>query len=668
MLFLHFLVAFVIIFIGKSSGMMVGYDCVSKPINISVISLSDITQCNIEKKALKEEADFIQVIQTRQSVNIQVSSCLISVSTLVTHCGMHSHASISYKGFNINAVYDVSHSVCDKLIKFNEFRTLGGKTLTDIKNNATTTRAVIDHGEITDVQASRCKGTDVYIDDIYYRDVMVQRSYTITLRSHIGIMDNDDLLIKLSSGYTYKYKDGRGFDPDFGYSFWDTHGLNVDCATNRLMVIFSGQGNVLTTALGDKTVIINTPDQIMAIGLKQKTVICNTHTYLTDHPKVYVILGKNNILPKTDNDIDINNLDMFLYMNSKFVYIERHFKTQLEVLYSNLQNQICMQNFQILNQLLSLAYISPEEFAWSYTKSPGITAVLRGEAIYLIKCVPVSVEHFPSSTCYQEIPVTYKNKTMYLKPRSRILTEIGTEIDCNPLAPTLFKFGGTWLTNTYPSVPVKAPIQLTADNQDKWKYIETSDIIKAGFYKLSDLEAYQRKLMFPLEKPAIENIITSKSIGVSLDSQSVDLLHMFDQSHIEHIKVSLFEAIYGWTWKISVFMGGFSGFLIIIMLLKSLFGMILNGTILYRTFGFSIKLLSALWGTLAKHVLYFNIVNKVGKDFEKASAPPCTNEELSPLNNTENLDNTKKIYPILDTKDQLHKLSLQTSSKTNFIV
>lgn len=647
--------------------MMVGYDCISKPINISVISLSDVTQCNIEKQALKEEDEFIQVIQTRQSVNIQVFSCLISVSTLVTHCGMHSHASISYKGFNVNEVYDVSHSVCDKLTKYNEFRTLGGKTLTNIKNNSTTTRSVIDHGEITDVQSSNCKGTDVYLDDIFYRDVMVQRSYTITLRSHIGVMDNDDLSIKLSSGYTYKYKDGRGFDPDFGYSFWDIHGLNVECTTNRLMVIYSGQGNVLTTALGDKTVIINTPEQIMAIGLKQKTIICNTHTYLTDHPKVYVILGKNNILPKIESDIDVNNLDMFLYMNSKFVYIERHFKTQLEILYSNLQNQICMQNYQLLNQLLSLAYISPEEFAWSYTKSPGITAILRGEAIYLVKCIPVTVEHYPTITCYQEIPVTYKNKTMYLKPRSRILTEIGTEIDCNPLAPTLFKFGGTWLTNTYPSVPVKAPIQLTADNQDKWKYIETSEIIKAGFYKLSDLEAYQRKLMFPLEKPAIENILASKSIGVKLDSQSVDLLRMFDKSHIEQIKVSLFEAIYGWTWKISVFMGGFSGFLIILMILKSIFSMVLNGTVLYRTFGFSFKLLSAMWGTLAKHVLYFNIVKKMGEDIEKATAPPCSTDEISPLAVDDNNREATRIYPTLDPQEQIRNLSIQTSSKSSFL-
>lgn len=635
---------------------IVGYDCINKATNISVISLSEITKCEPKNESLTEEEVNLQVVQLKSNIKVPIRSCLVKISTLITHCGMHSHSSQAYKGFKVDVIHEITESVCDRLIEYGEFRSLGGIHMTGIKVNTTVVREVTDFGEITDTRSSNCEGVDVYIDDVYYKSVIVSRSYKFITRVHEGIMDNDDAKVKLSSGYSYEYSDGSGFDPDYGYSYWNKNSIGLSsCEASRLIMIYSGLGKILTTSLGDKTAVINTQDQVMAIALKTRTILCSHHAYMTDHSKLYIILGQGSIANSVHSAIDSSNLDMFLYTNSKFVYIEKHFKGQINNLYNNLQNQICSQNYQLLNQLLSMAYISPEEFAWAYSKSPGVTAILRGEALYLIKCTPVFVEPEQTSRCYQEIPVLHNNETKFLKPRNRILVSKGTEIDCNPLAPALFKFNEAWYTITYPPTKVVAPMQLSAANKEEWHYQDVDNVIRAGLYKLSDLEKYRKKLMFPLEKVAIENIITSKSSGSDFEKQDVDILNLFDKVSVQSLKKSIFEEIYGVTYTVSMHVASFSGFIIILMALKSFVNMILNGTLLYKSFGFSVKILTAFWGTLAKHILYFKVVDNMTKN--NTSDPDIESAPMMNIgNNLQQPTNSGGIYPSLKETTENNKL------------
>lgn len=62
------------------------------------------------------------------------------------------------------------------------------------------------------------------------------------------------------------------------------------------------------------------------------------------------------------------NLDLFKYINSKFVYIERHLRIQVNNLYINLVTEKCEIERKVIQNFLSLASLSPDEFA-NYEKT-----------------------------------------------------------------------------------------------------------------------------------------------------------------------------------------------------------------------------------------------------------------------------------------------------------
>jgi len=71
----------------------------------------------------------------------------------------------------------------------------------------------------------------------------------------------------------------------------------------------------------------------------------------TEHPKLFILeIARANIQDKIKNLL--NNLDIFAYVNSKFVYVEKHIKTQLTKLYTNIMEQKCTLEKQILQNTL----------------------------------------------------------------------------------------------------------------------------------------------------------------------------------------------------------------------------------------------------------------------------------------------------------------------------
>lgn len=84
--------------------------------------------------------------------------------------------------------------------------------------------------------------------------------------------------------------------------------------------------------------------------------------------------------------------------------------------------QKCALEKQILQNALSLASIAPDEMAYRIAKGSGYTVVISGEVIHLINCVPVECKIRYTEDCYNELPVSHQNSSLFLLPKSRILT------------------------------------------------------------------------------------------------------------------------------------------------------------------------------------------------------------------------------------------------------
>ena len=87
----------------------------------------------------------------------------------------------------------------------------------------------------------------------------------------------------------------------------------------------------------------------------------------------------------------------------------------------------------IIKSSLALATIAPDLVAYNLMKGPGYMAMTAGEVIHIMKCIPMEVKVAHSNKCYMELKITYQNQTLFLTPRTHILTKRGTTVQCNPV-------------------------------------------------------------------------------------------------------------------------------------------------------------------------------------------------------------------------------------------
>lgn len=159
--------------------------------------------------------------------------------------------------------------------------------------------------------------------------------------------------------------------------------------------------------------------------------LCGYTLLRTEHPKLFILEAKPGNTFASRGIIPVNNLDIFTYMNSKFVYIEKHVKQQMTSLYNNVILQKCELERQVITNALSFATLQPDEFAYRLMKGPGYMAVTTGEAVQIIKCIPVEVMVRKTEECYAELPISVRNHSFFLTPKSRIITKIGNERECS---------------------------------------------------------------------------------------------------------------------------------------------------------------------------------------------------------------------------------------------
>lgn len=112
----------------------------------------------------------------------------------------------------------------------------------------------------------------------------------------------------------------------------------------------------------------NTDEIIFALTATREQPMCGYILLRTEHPK-----HRGNA-PKPRSDIPVDNLDIFIYVNSKFVYVKKHIRNQMTTLYYNVMQQRCELESEVLRNTLSFATILLDEFAYRLMKGPGYMA------------------------------------------------------------------------------------------------------------------------------------------------------------------------------------------------------------------------------------------------------------------------------------------------------
>lgn len=245
--------------------------------------------------------------------------------------------------------------------------------ITGLRPNSTTSRAVTLAGEIN--IKGNCKGTSYSDPYGSWTNVIVPATVRITLRSSYASVHLGSGKIRLNSGTTCPLKDGICVNQDNGYTFWKPMPIS-SCGFHQYDVLYEGCATkTQTEELIQPVPIIYsliTEDITFALTIIRSQSLCGYNFWRTEHLKLFILETSRENLPKKRASIPVDNLDIFSYV-TKFVYVDKHLRTQMISFYHNTIRQRCELEKEVIKNTLSFVKLLPDEFTYKLMRKPGYT-------------------------------------------------------------------------------------------------------------------------------------------------------------------------------------------------------------------------------------------------------------------------------------------------------
>ena len=569
------------------------YDCASNQNSILKVSLNEVAECDIQNDKLSNSTTYMQLLQLTDYAETHVRSCLVTVHRQLSHCGMHHHASM-VKGGTGSYIKEISREECNQMhingnYKFKEIDIPKLKSNTTVRSIETIAGSVSTDG--------RCQGS-FYKDDYgEWSNVVVIAEIKITLKDYTVRIHLDKEQIITPSGLRCTLAEGKCTDHDGGTLFWDAYPIN-SCRYDKYTVIHEGFAKKIQTTENNTTntiISVESKEITFAFTITASDMICGYLLSKTEHPRLFVLEGKKDSFFKSVSPIKTHDLDLFNYINSKFVYTEKVTKREVKSLYFDVITKRCELERKVLQNSLTLAIINPDQFATTYMKSPGYTAVITGEVIQIIKCIKVEVTLAQSERCYQELPVLHDGELKFLAPRTRLLKRRGFELDCNSVLPSTFDVDGIWYKMIPRPVETPPPEVIRPNTEPTWNYHSPKHLANAGIYTPNDLKKLTDFIMQPSEQAAIVNVLTRITTGHDTNTQGVRLVNFIDAESLTKIAHSTWNKMWGWFSTFGITSAGLLGIYFILKSLKLIFDTALHCFQLHSLYGCSLWLLGAVW-------------------------------------------------------------------------
>ncbi|KAL7289462.1 hypothetical protein TKK_0016653 [Trichogramma kaykai] len=584
---------------------IIGYDCNSNSLNVTTVSLLGVEECRIPRNTLNVTRQYIQLLQLTDYQEVEVLQCKVELHRTVQHCGMHSHTSAVQHGI-AEYISEISKNACEDAHLTGVYNYGGNSVIRGLKVNSTTSHPVTLAGTLTSEGA--CSGTS-YADPYgSWNDVVVQATIKITLASQTARVDLDNNKLYLRSGTTCNFRDNYCIDSEGGYSYW--HTLPKDyCKFSKYSILYEGYAEraVDPRALHSETLYsVTTEDITFALTVKKRELICGYRVQKTEHPKLLIFETRKGESFAEHHTASTNNLDIFAYINSKFIYVEKHMRTQIQNLYHDVLYQRCTQERETIKNSLAIAHSSPDQFAYNLMKGPGYKSLIAGEIVHIMRCIPVEVRFVHSDECYAELKVSRNNQTMFLLPKTHILVNHGTQTICNKILPPYFLIDDQWFKIVPGPVLTVPPLTLKPNSNPTWTYTSPQNLATSGIYSDKDLSTLRKAMMFPVERPALLNEVARDMHSTTVTDRDGAIFKLINDHSIDSIIASAWSRMWSKFTAFGNISAGIIAILVIIHVIKGVVSIILNGVALHRVYGWSIHLLGALWDSLAHFLLAVN--------------------------------------------------------------
>lgn len=597
------------------AGSFIAYDCAHQLANITRINMIEPSECKIPSEPPVVSQVEVVLVQSVSDYPVHVYQCKVSVERIIVHCGTFSDSLVS-GGFT-EYITDTSSDECRDMHMYKTTKLLGQHVIHGLESNNSKVFPVVLSGGVDN--DGKCSGGS-YSDRFgSWSNVYVMSKVTISLKDSVQQVNNEDQKIRLPSGHTCSVSEPHCIDPEDGFSMWQDS-ENKDCEHINFELLYEGKVNKSIIPLqGTKSILFTSNSETsFSLMATTHTTVCGHKAFQTEHPKLKII-ETNGMRFKFQGSKNVFNLDLFTYMNSKFTYVERHIQSQLNNLHKSILMNQCRIEKSLLSTQLSIASLSPSEFAYLRIGKPGYTAMVAGEVIYLVKCQAVSVIKANTNDCYLEFPIVYKNQTFFMTPKTRLIQSKGTQVPCSDIIPINYQIDGNWYSFSPSAHPVSPPESLVPKSEGDWVYVQPANLITSGIYSEEDIEKLRKQLMFPLEKGAALSSLASTVNGFNFGHQNFNYDSLTSDSTISTALDRYFSkasGIFGWLGQsFSVVIGLWFSF----KLIKFLFDSTIHGWALYKKYGCDPRVGAMFWDALTTHFLS-RPVNK------STSVSPSVNE------------------------------------------
>lgn len=625
---------------------LVAYNCEDSRVNKATISLVETPPCVRAKRQSQTEKVDVILSQPTGTDTLVVLSCLVEVDHLVYRCGK------TFETHHGNGFYAEIPTITE--VDCKRMHNEGLYVKTHIKQVIAEVRPGVNFFTQTtagSVSEGTCDHheTGLTLNGIFYDRPVRQSKFRVTIAKVTATVDYETSRLVFPDGTYCPYLEETCFTMQHGNSFWEVKVPTCSDADDHA-IVYKGGANRVTELVGNHTTttyhVNNGVDDFFITRREERTTLCGFPTYYTEHPKMFITEMVNGAVFPNMAKVTKSDVDLVSYINSKLVYVMRHTKSQVDELYNIMANERCLTENRVTQNMMTLAILSPTEFAYQYTGQPGHTAVVRGEVAHLFQCHPVSVQ-FTGSTngCFNEMVVTHNNVTKYMMPRSRILTNVGTQIDCNFEVASQFLIDGQWVQSTpHGVIEVKAAKVIT-NEMEVFEFKPIRSFSVGGMYSDSMITQAMKIITKPPEQVAMQvNLIRAISGEGALPS-GYSITNGFGPIDLNMMKGKVSD----WfteTYQSISNVGSICAFLLVVGFIFRSVTTILNGFINFKVlrdnFGSCLACLCFWWDSMAAHMMN----GHVNPPFQKKKADEETVITIQELNNLP-LPGKASIYPPL---------------------
>lgn len=510
------ILSIVALFLITENEAMVAYDCNVGDLSMTSISLITTPECHTSTPNITIEKVNVAVTQASSISSGRFRSCLFEATSVISRCG--ATIDTRFESGLFTDIISLSSNECQSAHETGEVKIRYISTDVLVSLNAKGSFSFESHGYIR--QGSCTAGTPYVRNGINYDKPVITTNIQHSLSKGDLSIDFDKNLVTFPNGDTCKYSDGNCYNANYGNSFWEVK--SPKCSEGNKILVYSGVGEVIRDLDNKESYIQVSHDgyDFQILLTSKKTYVCGYSSFRTEHPNLYVtIVDSSSPEFPIKSRGSIKELSLMNYLNSKLVYAMRHTKREVDRLFSVFSKDRCETRNKISRNMMSIAMLSPMEFAFTYG-GPGHTAIARGEVIYLAKCTPTSVIPDVNRTgCYNEIPVLNNNKAQFMSPRSRILVNIGTQIDCLPDMPPLYLLGEDWYQiSSRGLIRHSKPATMQQDDVN-YEFVILSGLGTGGLYNDETIALYQEALVSGITSEIVKTRVAD-SIGGRSDLPS----------------------------------------------------------------------------------------------------------------------------------------------------